>query len=301
LNTSSFFIVKFSQQHQSIFQQDLTDAWSFITTISIASLKTSNNFQQRVMPSRIHQLIVKLTPNTDSEGVLAQENILNATGAILTSEGARVPTSTLIVIYSKKSLPFHEDSGFDKWGYLAPLSWVKVLWQSLDTFNIQLHMKYHILPFPQERDQVIAEIILDGALSTAEIKSLSRCRGMLQCIFLSDLATADGRYLESFVFNPGPFKWRSIYIVSHERVRQKEIGTHGVTSGTIMQPRVGNSKSHLAVGHTQHTGNGYGSPPQSKTFTELRTELFTIIYQHSPNVIPAQGWYIHSHGKRSSE
>jgi len=49
--------------------------------------------------------------------------------------------------------------------------------------------------------------------------------------------------------------------------------------------------SHLAIGHTQHTGNGYGTPPQSKTFTELRMELFTIIYQHSPNVIPAQGWY----------
>jgi len=31
-----------------------------------------------------------------------------------------------------------------------------------------------------------------------------------------------------------------------------------------------------------------GTPPQSKTFTELRTELFTIIYQHSPNVALAQ-------------
>jgi hypothetical protein len=107
--------------------------------------------------------------------------------------------------YNPLTLPF------DKWGYLAHLSWVKVLWQSLDAFNIQLHMKYHPLPFPRERDQVIAEIILDGTLSTAEIKSLSHCRGMLQCIFLSDLATADGRYLESFVFNPGPFKRWSTY------------------------------------------------------------------------------------------
>jgi hypothetical protein len=56
----------------------LADAWTFITTISIANLETSKNFQQRVMPNRIHQLIVKLTPNTDSVGVLAQENILNA-------------------------------------------------------------------------------------------------------------------------------------------------------------------------------------------------------------------------------
>jgi hypothetical protein len=75
-------IVEFNQQHQSTLQQDLVDAWLF-NAISIANIKTSNNFQQRVMPKCIHQLIVKLTPNTDSEGVLAQENILNATGAIL--------------------------------------------------------------------------------------------------------------------------------------------------------------------------------------------------------------------------
>jgi hypothetical protein len=83
------FIVEISQQHQSTFQQDLADAWTFITTILIANLETSNNFQRRVMPNRIHQLIVKLTPNTDSVRLLAQENILNAKGAILISEGAR--------------------------------------------------------------------------------------------------------------------------------------------------------------------------------------------------------------------
>jgi hypothetical protein len=30
---------------------------------------------------------------------------------------------------------------FEKWGYLTPLSWVKMLWHSLDKFNIQLQMK----------------------------------------------------------------------------------------------------------------------------------------------------------------
>ena len=109
---SSFqLIVEFNQQHQSILQQDFADARSFIATISIANLETSNNFQQRVMPSCIHQLIVKLTLNTDSDGVPAQENILNATGAIPTIEGARVPTSKLIVIYSKKFLYFRKDCG----------------------------------------------------------------------------------------------------------------------------------------------------------------------------------------------
>ncbi len=95
---------------------------------------------------------------------------------------------------------------FKKWGHLAPLSWVKMFWRSLDKFNIQLHMKYTILPLPQERDQFIMEIILESVSLMAAIKSLNRCRGMLNYIFLSDLVTADGRYLESFVFDPGPVK-----------------------------------------------------------------------------------------------
>ena len=100
---------------------------------------------------------------------------------------------------------------FKQWGYLAPLLWVKMLWHSLDTFNIQMHMKYPPLPFPQEQDQVIMEIILGKVSSTAETQRLSWCRGSLQCIFLSDLAMADGRYLESFVFDPGPPKQCSNY------------------------------------------------------------------------------------------
>jgi len=34
---------------------------------------------------------------------------------------------------------------------------------------------------------------------------------------------------------------------------------------------------------------------------ELRTELFTTIYQHNPNVARAQVWHTLSHGKSRSE
>ncbi len=44
---------------------------------------------------------------------------------------------------------------------------------------------------------------------------------MLQCIFLSDLVTADGRYLKSFIFDPGPFKRRSNYHFPQECPSQK--------------------------------------------------------------------------------
>ena len=40
-------------------------------------------------------------------------------------------------------------------------------------------------------------------LSRETMRSLNRCRVSLESIFLSDLTTPDGRYLEHFVFNPG--------------------------------------------------------------------------------------------------
>jgi hypothetical protein len=111
---------------------------------------------------------------------------------------------------------------FKRWGYLTPLSWVKMLWQSLDKFKSHLHMKYPTIPSPREKDQVIMEIILVRVFSTAEIQSFNRCQEMLQCIFLSDLVTADRRYLESFVFEPGLFKRRSNYCFPQECSSQKD-------------------------------------------------------------------------------
>ncbi len=64
---------------------------------------------------------------------------------------------------------------FKKWGYLRPLLWVKMLWQSLDKFKIQLHLKYPTIPSLTERDQVIMEIVLERVFSMAEIHSINRC------------------------------------------------------------------------------------------------------------------------------
>ncbi len=120
---------------------------------------------------------------------------------------------------------------YNKWGYLAPLSWVKMLWRWLYHFNIHLHMECATILSPRERDQVVMELILGKVLDKKLIGSLSRCRGSLEVIFLSDRTTADGRYLEQFVFNPGNKVARSKY-----KFPQEKIGTLGSTSGTIMHP-----------------------------------------------------------------
>jgi hypothetical protein len=92
---------------------------------------------------------------------------------------------------------------YDKWGHLAPLLWVKMLWQMLHHSNIHLHMAYLTIAFPWERDQVIVEIFLSADLGPDLLRSLGRCRVAHEAIFLFDLTTADGKYLEDFIFAPG--------------------------------------------------------------------------------------------------
>jgi hypothetical protein len=78
-------------------------------------------------------------------------------------------------------------------------------------------MAYPNIALPRERDQVIMDIFLSMDLSPDAIQSLSRCRVSLESIFLSDLTTADGRYLEDFVFNPGGRDRSSTFKFPRER------------------------------------------------------------------------------------
>jgi hypothetical protein len=64
-------------------------------------------------------------------------------------------------------------------------------------------MQFSDIAPPRERDQVIMDIIFSQSLDPLEIARINRCRVYLQALFLSDITTADGRYLEHFVFNPG--------------------------------------------------------------------------------------------------
>ena len=89
------------------------------------------------------------------------------------------------------------------WGHLTPLSWVKMLWRTLNYFDIHLYMAYPSIAPPRERDLVLMEIFASRDLGRETVLSLNRCRVSLESIFLSDISTADGRYLEDFVFDPG--------------------------------------------------------------------------------------------------
>ena len=85
---------------------------------------------------------------------------------------------------------------YKKQGFLALLLWVKMLWRLLQHFDITLHMNFPSVPHQCKQDQVLMDIIQEYDLAKAKVKSLNRCRGKLEGIFLSDITTADGQYLE---------------------------------------------------------------------------------------------------------
>jgi hypothetical protein len=145
---------------------------------------------------------------------------------------------------------------YTKWGALAPLSWVQMLWKSLHYFDITLYMSYPTTP--RKHDQVIMEIIFSHDLDATTIQDLNRCRGLLEALFLSDITTADGKYLEHFVFDPGGRAKCSRYTFPREQPTRQDWDSwinfwHASTNTG------GKLKCCWADGQTLHTKYGCGT------------------------------------------
>jgi hypothetical protein len=112
-------------------------------------------------------------------------------------------------------------------------------------------MAYPSIAPPRERDQVLMEIFHSLDLSQKTMLSLSRCQVSLESILLSDIATADSRYLEDFVFSSGG---RAGHLCSgfHAKFQRGKIGIDGLISGIPSQQPETNSRSPLATGSIPH-------------------------------------------------
>ena len=90
------------------------------------------------------------------------------------------------------------DLPYDTWAYLASLSWVKMLWRTLKVSEFTVHLTYTPIHFPQRRDYLIMEYAMSKGATKEDLLSISRVRGLLCSIFVSDIVTANGKYLEEF-------------------------------------------------------------------------------------------------------
>ena len=87
-------------------------------------------------------------------------------------------------------------------GYLALMSWIKMLWKTLQVTGFQVHLKHGKLPLPRRGDVVVKEYAMSMGVDKEDLLSMSRVKGKLGIIFLSDITTADGKHLEVFALDP---------------------------------------------------------------------------------------------------
>ena len=70
--------------------------------------------------------------------------------------------------------------------------------------GFELHLEYKELPFPRTGDKLVMDVLREACGNDEDhLKSLGRVRGSLGAIFMSDLVTADGKYLEQHVTEAG--------------------------------------------------------------------------------------------------
>ena len=91
------------------------------------------------------------------------------------------------------------DLPYGDWHYMAPLSWVKMLWRTLQVTGFELHLEHEVIPCPRKGDLLIMDRLREMAGNNVDhLAKLARVRGSLGAIFISDIVTADGKYIEQF-------------------------------------------------------------------------------------------------------
>ena len=84
------------------------------------------------------------------------------------------------------------------WAHLTPLSWVKMLRITIQVSGFTVHLICTPIPSPQRRDCLIMEYAMSKGATKEALLSISRVRGLLCSIFVSDIVTTNGKYLKDF-------------------------------------------------------------------------------------------------------
>ncbi len=95
--------------------------------------------------------------------------------------------------------PFNYDYGV--WGILATESWPKALWEKLDNMGIIIDIKYHSIPAPRRKDKTIMQCAVDAGKRNRDLLSINRVRIVQEAFFLSDITSANGKYIEKHLFD----------------------------------------------------------------------------------------------------
>ena len=96
---------------------------------------------------------------------------------------------------------------------LATDSWVKLLWERIWYYNIQLVVDYRTLIMPRKYDECIMERLAEKEVRGQELVAMNQVRKHQQAMFVSDIAVASGNSIEA------------MYLSSWEDSYKSELGT----------------------------------------------------------------------------
>jgi hypothetical protein len=85
---------------------------------------------------------------------------------------------------------------FEIIGPLCTRSWIRSFWECIDYYKVTLCLNYPAIPLPHNRDKVLILLAIERGLRGDSLRSFQRCRIACGLLFLSDMTTADGKYID---------------------------------------------------------------------------------------------------------
>jgi hypothetical protein len=108
-------------------------------------------------------------------------------------------------LFVKLGLPFQPlQEQYEKYGFLVTHSWMKMLWEKLSIFDMQVVVADQPLEFPKEGDQFIMQVLIKAGYTGKTLSSLNRVKVSLQVLFMSDILTASGNKVSTDILARRP-------------------------------------------------------------------------------------------------
>ncbi|KAL9190098.1 hypothetical protein ACHAXT_007309 [Thalassiosira profunda] len=143
-------------------------------------------------------------PHPGVEALAAMSNKLLMHYGCSTSVGQLLKTS-LGYLLLELGMSFQPlQLSYAKYSSWATHSWLKMLWEKLSLFGIEVAVNDLPLRFPRRGDQFIMQVFVDFGFSPAQLRVLNRVRVHQQALFLSCILTASGGRIEQRYLTPRP-------------------------------------------------------------------------------------------------
>jgi hypothetical protein len=84
----------------------------------------------------------------------------------------------------------------DEKDLLATECWMKSFWERLHYYPFEICLIYPSLAMPCRHDRMLVEMFLDAGYKGLQLQGLNRCRLALRLLFLLDITTVCGRFLD---------------------------------------------------------------------------------------------------------